>query len=722
MADRHDSSAGQREQGTLFPGLAEFAREWTSAAVATSTVPMSRAELRGILTGFAESLAVLVRERSADLQPAVDVGTGLVSAQLVGSQALEASLRVVGRRLLPALGLTEDEAHSTRLVDLLGAMTSGYLDALRDHISEQQETMKKAVFRARDAAERALRASERRFRTVFSESVVGIAIGDLQGNIVSSNLALQDMLGLTSDELRQRTAYDLMPATDAEDMAKAYERLISGTYTSLRSEQRLIRGDGEPIWAHIVVSLIKDEHGLPDYPVVMVEDLTDLHMLQERWRQQTLHDPLTGLFTRAFFLSKMESAIGGSAPDVRIGLAVFGLDGLSVINNGVSHEAGDAVLKAAADRLRSVLDPDNGLLGRISGDHFALLVVRSTTNSMIDLVERARRRIAEPVKAMDRQLSVTASVGIVERCSRGAEPMELLRAADMALGWAKREGKDQWALFETDRGEAERHSMALATELPGALHEQRVSVEYQPIARLEDRRLVGVEALVFWDHHELGVLSPADFLPMATRTGHILPLAGLVLREACTQAANWRTEFGDAAPLMAVHLPDRQARDQELIGLLMSMVRSSGVEPDQLQLEIDQNVIRDDRGEPLEALSVLADNGFQVVISGVGGSGRGPLTLAGLPVRGVKLAPTFVAALGTAARPDPLVVRAIGGVVSLAEVAGLPVLAAGVTSQAQAATLRDVGVVLGQGEHFGPFALPFEIEPMIAEGTVDPAP
>ncbi|AHI00579.1 putative bifunctional diguanylate cyclase/phosphodiesterase [Kutzneria albida] len=719
MADEQEPSARDHEQGgALDPGLAEFARLWTGAVITTSNVPLSRKELRGILTGFAEVLAESLRR--ADPEAVTEIGRGLVAAQLVGPHALDATLRVVGRSLPAAAGLPQCPETTNQVIDLLGALSAGYMDALREHIFGQQETMKKAVFRARDAAERALRASERRFRTLFSESVVGIAIGDIQGHIVSSNLALQEMLGYSADELRQRTAYDLMPAQDAEDMAKAYRKLINGTYTSLRSEQRMIRGDGEPIWVHIAVTLIRDENGLADYPVVMIEDITDLHLLQERWRHQTLHDPLTGLLNRALFLSKTETAIGGLAPGERVGLAVFGVDGFGVVNGALSDEVGNRVLKTIADRLRGTVDEDTGLLARINGDRFGMLVLRSSARGVVEVAERALKRISEPIAAEGRQLSLTASVGIVERPADRAEPTELLRDAEMALGWAKLEGKAQWALYEEDRGGPERRALELATQLPQALVDGQLSLEYEPLGKLSDRTLAGVEARLTWEHPELGVLGPEEFLAAAERTGQVGVLGRWVVREAAEQAAAWAEEFGEQAPVVCIGLPNRQSCDQDLIRQLMSVVDQTGVRPELLQLEVDQSVVRDRDGEPLEALSVMVDNGFRVVVSGVGAGGSGPLALAGLPVHGIKLASGFVATLGDGDKPDPTAERAIGTAVSLAHLAELTVHAAGVDREQHAATLRELGVDVGQGQHFGPPALPFEVEPMITSGTVDP--
>jgi PAS domain S-box-containing protein/diguanylate cyclase (GGDEF)-like protein len=721
MADEHGPSAGQDQQdGVLCAGLAEFARQWTSAVIPTSNIPMSRTEVQAILAGFAELLADSLRQNEFATVPAFEVGKSLVSMQLVGRHALEATVKVLGKALLPALGLGGDQEAQDRLVDLIGAVSAGYLDRLREHIFEQQETMQKAVFRARDAAERALRASERRFRTMFSEAVVGIAIGDIQGHIVNSNLALQEILGYSGAELRQRTTYDLMPAGDAEDMARAYRKLISGTYTSLRSEQRMIRGDGDPIWAHISVSLIRDENGLPDYPVVMIEDITDLHLLQERWQHQSLHDPLTGLLNRALFASKVETAVGGLPPGDRVGLVCLGIDGLSVVNGGMADQVGDRVLKVVADRLRTVVDADTGLLARIDGDRFAMLMVRSTPQRMIELTERAMARISEPIQAMGRELTVTASAGIAERRVGVIGSNDLIHDAEMAMRWAKRDGKAQWAPFESDRGEPERQGLVLATELPQALYEGQFSLEYQPVARMTDRALAGVEVQLSWDHPERGVLDSTDFLALAERTGQVVPLTRWVLRQACTQAASWHAEFGDAAPIVSIGLPNRQVRDQDLIALLQSVIEETGAQPCRVQLEIDQSVVRDAAGEPLEVVSVLTDLGFRVVVSGVGSSGQGPLTFTDLGVHGLKLAPAFVATLGDGDKPDLSTERALSTVMSLAKQAELSVHAPGVESDRHAEALRELGVGLGQGGHFGPPSLPFEIDPMIISGTVDP--
>ncbi|MEV6610297.1 EAL domain-containing protein [Kutzneria sp. NPDC051319] len=703
---------GEPEQGgAMYPGLADFARLWTGAVLPTSNVPLSRGELQVILTGFAELLTASLRADTFDHTQAIEVGRGLVATQLVGPKALDATIRVLGRQLRP-------EADDDRLVDLLGAVAGGYVDSLRDHIFQQQETLKKAVFRARDAAEKALRASERRFRTVFTESVVGIAIGDIQGHIVSSNLAMQEMLGYSADELRQRTPYDLMPRKDAEEVSTAYRKLINGQFTSLRSEQQMLRSDNEPIWVHIAVTLIKDEHGRPDYPVVMIEDISDLHLLQDRWTHQVAHDPLTNLHNRALFVSKVETAVGGLGPGDRIGLACFGLDGMSVINAGVSDQVGDKILKTTADRLRAVVEDDNGLLGRVDGDRFALLTVRSTTPDMIGVVERAMVRIADPVVAEGREYSVTASVGIVERAAAGSDPAQLLADAELALHWAKQDGRAQWALFEADRGSRQRRDFELAAQLPAALRGDQFTVEFEPIARIGDRGLAGFSTILSWDHPEQGVLSAKDFLHLAERTGHMLPLGSWAIRQACDQARQWHDEHGDRTPPVSVALPNRMVRDQDIVALLRTVVEASGARYDQLALEVDNSVLRDADGDPAEVLDVFQELGFRLLVTGMTATGC-PHGLTGLPVHGVKLAPEFVATLGADDKPEPAAERAISDVVSAARLAELPVYAVGVNHERHATALRELGVELGQGDHFGPPSLPFEVEPMIIAGTVD---
>jgi PAS domain S-box-containing protein/diguanylate cyclase (GGDEF)-like protein len=696
----------------MYPGLSEFARLWTAAVLPTSNVPLSRSELTTILTGFAELLICSLRAQEFDPAQVTEVGRGLVATQLAGPRALDATIRVLGAQL-------RDEADPDRLVEVLGALSDGYISGLRDHIFQQQETLKKAVFRSRDAAEKGLRASERRFRTVFTESVVGLAIGDIQGHIVSCNLAMQQMLGYTADELRLRTPYDLMPRKDAEEVSAAYRQLISGMFTSLRSEQQMLRSDGEVIWVRIAVTLIKDDNGLPDYPVVMVEDISDLHLLQNRWTHQIAHDPLTDLLNRALFLSKVETAVGGPRGGERVGMACFGIDGLSVINAGVSDQVGDKVLKTSADRLRSVVDGDTGLLARVDGDRFALLVVRSSTASMIELVERAMARIAEPIAALGKEYSVTASVGIVERAAAGTDPAQLLADAELAMHWAKKDGRAQWALFESDRGRRERQDFELAAQLPFALRDGQFTVEYEPIAKLADRSLAGVGFVLSWDHPERGVLPASEFVRLAVRTGQMVSLASWALRQACEQAARWRAEHGDAAPRVSVPLADRLVREPDLVALLRGIMRETGADPSLLALEVNHGVLFDVDGDPAEAIGVLADMGFGVVVRGMV-AGNCPHGFRDLPLVAVKLDAEFVATLGTDDEPDPAAERAIGTLVSAAELAELPVHAPGVHSEQIATALRDLGVELGQGGYVGPPSLPFEIDPMITAGTVDP--
>jgi predicted signal transduction protein with EAL and GGDEF domain len=314
---------------------------------------------------------------------------------------------------------------------------------------------------------------------------------------------------------------------------------------------------------------------------------------------------------------------------------------------------------------------------------------------------------------------VTASVGIVERAAAGADPAQLLADAELAMHWAKQDGRAQWQLFESDRGSRQRRDFVLAAQLPAALRAGEFTVEFEPVARIADRGLAGLSVVVSWDHPEHGPLPAKDFLHLAERTGHMVPLSSWVLRQACDQARLWHEEHGDRVPVVSVALADRMVCDQELVALLRTIVEGSGAEYGQLALEVDTSVLRDPDGDPTEVLDVLSDMGFRVLVSGITASSC-PHGLTGLPVHGVKLAPEFVASLGEDDKPDPGAEQAIAAVVSAARLAGLAVYAAGVHHERHALALADLGVELGQGDHFGPPSLPFEVEPMIVAGAVDP--
>jgi diguanylate cyclase (GGDEF)-like protein len=462
----------------------------------------------------------------------------------------------------------------------------------------------------------------------------------------------------------------------------------------------------------LTVSLVRDDDGEPRYQVAMIEDVTERHLLQTRLRHQALHDPLTGLPNRALFLDRLAIAFASGKANARVGLCYLDLDGFKVINDSLGHHVGDLLLVAVARRLDTCLSGVGQLVGRMGGDEFVVLVEDSAgTQDVIDVANRVLDALEEPVRIGGHELSVSASIGLVERAVVGT-PTELIRDADITLYWAKADGRARWALFDPERNAREVARFTLSATMPAALEHDEFLVEFQPLNRLSDGVVLGVEALVRWEHPEFGRLAPDIFIGLAEETGLIVPLGRWVLRTACQQARKWQDTFGEAAPFVSVNLAVRQSRDPGLVDDVAKILVETGLEPRRLQLELTESAVMGTADEPLDALRALSAMGVRIAIDDFGTGYSNLAYLRHLPVHELKIAGSFVAGLQSPEGADPVDEQIVDTLVTLAHTLGLTVTAEGVETAAQAQRLRDIGCDAGQGWYFARPGPPESVEPL----------
>ncbi|WP_319458895.1 putative bifunctional diguanylate cyclase/phosphodiesterase [Micromonospora sp. RTP1Z1] len=689
------------------PGAQAYAAEWVRAVRRLGFVPLSATETERLLLVHTVRLAQALLAPTFSAQAAEDVGRALVEAHLTEAGVLDWSVRALGdqflARVLPARA-DRPEARE-RVAALRGGLAAGFARALRDRTFSQQERIARSAWQARDAVEQALRDSEARFRAVFTGAAIGIGIAGIDGRIIDVNRSFADMLGYTIEELREITVDSLFPADDAAGMWELYPELVDGKHDSARVEKRYHRKDGSIVWTDLAVSLIRYDDGRPRFTVAMIEDITERYELQQRLRFQALHDPLTGLPNRTLFFETLSRVFDTAGEEQRVGICFLDLDGFKAINDSLGHDLGDLLLIVISRRLADCVAGRGHLVARMGGDEFVILMDSGGgLDDAVEVAELALAAVSAPVHVGDQQLAVSASIGIVECPAAETSVSELMKAADITLYWAKAEGRGRWAVYDPERSAADIARSALAAGLPVALDRGEFVLHYQPIVSLLDGTMLAVEALVRWQHPDLGLIGPDRFIGLAEETGLIVRLGAWVLRQACRDAEGWRRAYPDARLVVSVNLAARQADDPAIVDTVAEALTRTGLPAELLQLELTESAVMGAAGEPLRSLRELADLGVRLAIDDFGTGYSNLAYLRRLPIHCLKLAGPFVEGIradGADAAADHRDERIVDALVRLAHALELWVTAEAVETEVQAERLRALRCDTGQGRWFG---------------------
>ncbi|MER5972572.1 EAL domain-containing protein [Streptomyces sp. NPDC002055] len=683
--------------------LRRFARIWSRAIYPATATSMTRAEFEEFLVPLARQLRDALAARPFDPNPGVGVGEALVAAHCTDPGSLPRSLGVVDAYLvlycLPCETLPAEESRA-RSVRLQHSIAAGFAQALRERTLGEQEAMSRAALRAQAEAEKALHTSEARFRAVFEGATVGIGISDMDGNILDVNDALLRMFGGLENHLRGRRVTEWAHPDDTPGVWNLQREVAQGERDHYRIDKPYYRTDGTVLWTDLTVSLLRDAAGDPQYMLALMEDITERRLLHEQLRYEATHDALTGLPNRTLFFERLEAALGTRSGAARFGLCYLDLDGFKAVNDSLGHAVGDQLLVAVADRLQTCLTSEEQLIARIGGDEFvALIQDPATQEDVTALARRILGALAEPVTLDGRELPVRGSIGIVDGPAGELGPAEVLRSADITMYRAKAAGGNRYehADPEADVVAITRH--ALTTSLPMALERGEFFIEYQPLVRLSDGIVHGAEALVRWCHPRCGVLGPDQFIPLAEDTGLIVPLGRWVLEEAVRQARDW--QFGASRePLRVnVNLSPFQLRHPGLVRDTVDVLKDAGLDPSGLCLEVTESALIGADESLLKPLRQLADLGVDIALDDFGTGYSNLSNLRRMPVSTLKLDRSFTR--GMQQDPaDPIDIKIVEGVVSLAHTLDLAVTVEGVETGTQAEHLRILGCDTAQGWYY----------------------
>ena len=552
---------------------------------------------------------------------------------------------------------------------------------------------------------------------VFEHTGDGIVVSDSANRIVAVNAAFERITGYREADVLGRSPRMLHEgAQDDAFMAALWSAVQAQGQWRGEIWSRRKNGEVYPEW--LVLSAISDQEGKVDGYVGVFSDLSSLRHATEQLQFMHHHDPLTGLPNRTLLGDRLLQAIEaarGAGPSVAV--LLLNVDRLKRINEGMGHDAGDALLRDVGARLAARLQPGS-TLARLGSDEFVMLLAGGDAGDINACARQMLDAVAQPFSVEGRELSVTASIGIALHPDDGITPGELLRNADTALTHAKESGRNSFRYFTARMNERALHWMSIEHRLRGALAKGELQLHYQPQMALDGDRLVGVEALIRWHNEALGMVPPGDFIALAEDTGLILPIGDWVIRSACRQGRAWQ-DAGLAPVRIAVNVSAHQITAGNVPSVVRAALDDSGLAPQWLSVELTESVLMKEAELATQQIAQLRAMGIAVALDdfGTGYSSLGYLSRFAFDK--IKIDQSLVRHVPGDAKSAAIA----GATIGLAHGLGLTVVAEGVETEEQLGFLRQAGCDEIQGYLYGrPVPAERMAELLAARGGPDAPP
>lgn len=549
----------------------------------------------------------------------------------------------------------------------------------------------------RRQAELALRRAEDRYRLFFEEAVEGIFFTTASGQCISANPMLARILGYDSptDLIDHLTDVSTHLYVDPQ-RRKQFLQQIEAHGAVWNFESAVLRKDGSITWISENTRAVREPDGTLMGYEGTVEDITARRRDQAIIEYMAFYDSLTGLANRERFDQQLEETLQEAETlDLMVGVLFIDLDRFKQFNDTLGHQVGDELLKLAADRLKSCVRGGD-VVARWGGDEFTILLPRiHSSDEAVRVAQRIQASFSQPILVGSQSLHITCSSGIALYPRDGHNGSTLLQCADLALYQVKEAGRNGYSLFHPSMNAEALDRMRLETDLREAVNLGQLRLYYQPLIDRVTGSLVSVEALLRWQHPEMGLVSPGVFIPIAEESGLIVSIGQWVLEAACRQCRVWH-EAGIPSLKMSVNLSVRQFRQPDLVEMVQRILASTGLDPHFLKLEITETVAMNHLETVLQVLHQLRALGIQIALDDFGVGYSSLNYLKRFPINALKIDQSFVAGIPG----DPSDVAVLRAIINLGRGLKMQVVAEGVETEAQVAFLQELGVDEMQGYYF----------------------
>jgi diguanylate cyclase (GGDEF)-like protein/PAS domain S-box-containing protein len=590
-----------------------------------------------------------------------------------------------------------------------GAESPGRLNGRRGRVRAITARFKRVAARARSAT---TGLTEGQFRSLFETAPYAQMVVDPAGNIVLVNSAAANLFGYARTELiglradsvligRSRAGAPWYRQSDEAERQSEFDLLAR-------------RRDGGEFPVELTLSPVQSGGEL--LLSAAIRDTTERTQAAEVLAHQASHDALTGLPNRTLFLDRLDHGLARARRShAKLAVIFLDLDDFKLVNDTRGHDTGDLLLVALIPRLVSALRPGD-TIARFGGDEFVVLCEElASEDDAVNIARRIADACNRPVRVGDYEHAVTVSAGVVIVDSGAATPSTVLRDADSAMYRAKGLGKGRVEVFDEQMRARLVERIAVESELRQAIRNDELRVFYQPVMALGRGTIVGVEALLRWEHPVRGLLEPAEFMHVAESSGLIIPIGEWVIEQACRQAVAWRDAHPSERPIfVSVNLSPRQVARSDVAGSVARILRSTGLDPHLLDLEITERTLLEDQDASARALRELKTVGVRLVLDDFGTGYSSLSYLKRFTIDAVKIDRSFVDGLGNNEEDSAIV----GAVLSVAHALDVGVTAEGVETDAQLTRLRDEGCAFGQGYLFGRPSRAEKVSEMLDAGAM----